>query len=92
MTDTRDVLAQIKTDLAKFVGQPVRVKVNKGRRRVVIREGTLEEIYPNLFVVKLGPDQHNRRISYTYADLLTRVVELTVLQESGAQELAYRAG
>src|SRR5690606_31514256 len=68
VTDKRDVLARIKRDLDGFVGRPVRIKANKGRRRVVEREGTLEKTYPSLFVVKLGPDQQNRRVSFTYAD------------------------
>ena len=92
VTDSRDVLAQIKSDLDSFVGQPVRIKANKGRRRMVVREGTLEKTYPNLFVIKLGPDHQNRRISYTYTDILTEMVELTVLKESGSKKLAYRAG
>jgi len=92
VTDKRDVLARIKRDLDGFVGRPVRIKANKGRRRVVEREGTLEKTYPSLFVVKLGPDQQNRRVSFTYADILTEVVELTVLNESGSEHLAIRAG
>ncbi|HEX6988485.1 MAG TPA: Veg family protein [Bacillota bacterium] len=92
MTERRDVLARIKSDLDGFVGQPVRIKANKGRRRVVVREGTLEQTYPSVFVVKLGPDQQNRRVSFTYADILTEVVELTVLKDSGSERLAFRAG
>ncbi|MFO7245659.1 MAG: Veg family protein [Thermaerobacter sp.] len=92
MSDNRDVLARIKSDLDGFVGHPVRIKAHKGRRRVVEREGTLEKTYPSLFVVKLGPDQQNRRVTFTYADILTETVELTVLDDRGAERLAFRAG
>lgn len=85
------LLLEIRRDIEEAVGQRVRVKANKGRRRFVEREGVLEKTYPSLFVVKLGPDQHNRRISYTYTDVLTEVVELTIQHDSGDRVLAYSA-
>lgn len=83
VTDTRILLAQIRQDLERYVGQRVVIKANKGRRRIVVREGTLERTYPSLFVVNLGPEQQNRRVSYTYSDVLTETVELTFLGDSG---------
>lgn len=92
MAETRDSLSQIKKELEGLVGRRVRIKANKGRRRIVEREGTLEQTYPSLFVVKLGADQHNRRVSFTYTDVLTETVELTVIDEDEAGQLAQNAG
>lgn len=92
MAETRDSLLQIKRDLDNLVGKKVRIKANKGRRRVVVREGMLEQTYPSLFVIKLGSDQHHRRVSFTYTDLLTEAVELTVVEESDSDELAKNVG
>lgn len=85
VTDTRALLAQIREDLDRCVGQRVVVRANKGRRRVVVREGTLERTYPSLFVINLGPEQQNRRVSYTYSDLLTETVEVTVFEGVGRE-------
>lgn len=92
MAETRDSLAQIKRALDGLVGRRVRIKANKGRRRIVVREGTLEQTYPSLFVVKLGSDQHNRRVSFTYTDVLTETVELTVIDDKEAGRLVQNAG
>ncbi|HBQ26786.1 MAG TPA: Veg protein, partial [Syntrophomonas sp.] len=46
--------------------------------RIVEREGVLESIYPNIFVIKLNERKIERRVSYTYADVLTETVELFV--------------
>lgn len=89
MTEGRILLSQIRDDLELYVGSRVRIKANKGRRRVVEREGTLERAYPNLFVVKLDEEHHGRRISYTYADILTEIVELTVVGSAGDEAFAY---
>ena len=83
MTDARALLAQIRQDLDRYVGYRVVVKAHKGRRRTVVREGTLERTYPSLFVINLGPEQQNRRVSYTYSELLTATVEVTVLEVAG---------
>lgn len=74
-------LDRIRSNLRAYVGRRVLVKANKGRKRIVERRGTLENMYPDLFLIRLGEDQHNRSISYTYADILTRDVEISVLDE-----------
>jgi uncharacterized protein Veg len=41
-------------------------------------EGILERTYPNVFVVYLDKQNAVRRVSYTYADVLTETVELMI--------------
>ena len=69
---------QIREDLDLFVGKPIKIKANRGRKRVFEVEGILEQTYPKVFVVSFRERQIERRISYSYADLLTQAVELTV--------------
>ncbi|NLW56408.1 MAG: Veg protein [Firmicutes bacterium] len=61
-----------------FVGQEVSLKANTGRKKVFEVNGILEQTYPNIFVVKFQERQVERRVSYTYADLLTEVVEVSI--------------
>jgi len=71
-------ISDIKKDLESFVGSKIRLKANRGRNRIIEREGILESIYPNIFVVKLDERKIERRVSYSYADVLTETVELFV--------------
>lgn len=71
-------LEQIKLNLDACVGKKIRLKANKGRKKIVEAEGILESTYPNIFVVRLDKSSAVKRISYTYADILTQTVELTV--------------
>lgn len=71
-------ISDIKKDLESFVGSKIRLKANRGRNRIIEREGILESIYPNIFVVKLNERKIERRVSYSYADVLTETVELFV--------------
>ncbi|MGE5577200.1 MAG: Veg family protein [Syntrophothermus sp.] len=74
-----NVLGQIRADLRSFVGQPITVKANRGRKRVIEAEGILEQTYPNIFVVRVNGKQSTiNRLSYTYSDVLTETVLVTV--------------
>ncbi len=78
-------LSDIKRDLESFVGSKIRLKANRGRNRIVEREGVLESIYPNIFVIKLNERKIERRVSYTYADVLTETVELFVYDKQDSE-------
>jgi uncharacterized protein Veg len=71
-------ISDIKKDLESFVGSKIRLKANRGRNRIIEKVGVLESIYPNIFVVKLNERKIERRVSYSYADVLTETVELFV--------------
>ncbi len=72
-----NALSRIREDLKGLVGKPIRLRANRGRKRVLEVDGILEQIYPNVFVVRWNDRQTERRISYNYADLLTKEVELS---------------
>jgi len=77
-------LSRIKTSLSNNVGHKVRLKAKQGRKQVIVREGVIEGIYPSIFTVKLDVQNDiptsERRVSYSYADVLTRTVELVVCE------------
>lgn len=71
-------VGRIKADIETLLGREMRVRVNLGRRKVIECNGILEEIYPNLFIVSVRKNIGEvRRISYSYADVLTKTVELS---------------
>lgn len=60
------------------MGQRVKLRANRGRKKVIEAEGVLEKTYPKVFVVKLDQESAVRRMSYSYVDVLTETVELTI--------------
>lgn len=84
----KSVLSDIKRDLESHLGKSIKLKANKGRKKVVERKGVLERTYPSIFVVKLDEaDASERRVSFSYADLLTESVELVICGEGGDVKL-----
>ncbi|HQA49333.1 MAG: Veg protein [Syntrophomonadaceae bacterium] len=79
------LISDIRKDLESFVGSKIRLKANRGRNRIIEKEGILESIYPNIFVVKLNERKVERRVSYSYADVLTETVELFICDTPDAE-------
>jgi uncharacterized protein Veg len=81
----RNALHEIKKSLDGLIGEKVVLRANGGRRKTIERTGVLEETYPSVFVVKLEPpDGSFKRVSYSYADVLTETVELMVCKDGSS--------
>ncbi len=72
------ILERIREDLQALVGKEIYLKANRGRKKVFEINGVLEQTYPKVFVVSFQERQVERRVSYSYADLLTKTVEIFV--------------
>lgn len=72
-------LSQIKKDIETCIGERVQLIANGGRKKSLIKEGVLEKTYPSIFVVKFDDsNEAARRVTYSYTDILTKAVQLTV--------------
>lgn len=68
----------IKRDLDRHLGENITVVAQAGRKRVTRRHGKLAETFHSVFVVDLDPAENSfDRVSYSYADLLTKSIQLT---------------
>jgi len=86
----KNALLEIRRSLEPHVGRKIMLRANGGRRKTIERSGVLEEIYPSVFIVKLDQEQHSfKRVSYSYADILTESVEVTVCNEDGQVRITY---
>lgn len=82
----KNSLARIRKNVEGCIGKKVILKANKGRKKTTVREGILEEAYPSLFVVRISNKFDSvRRVSYTYSDILTATVELTICEDDDRQ-------
>lgn len=69
-------------EIAACVGHRVRLRSSGGRKRIIIREGILEDIFPNVFTVRcLKGDCDKELVTYSYVDVLTGTVEVGVEPE-----------
>lgn len=79
-----NTLSLIKSTLDDYIGEKIMLKANGGRKKTIERTGVLEGTYPSVFIVKLDEENHSfKRVSYSYADILTTSVELTICKNDG---------
>jgi len=70
-------LASIKHQLDTKIGEKIEVVAQAGRKKVIRRNGVLRETFPAIFVVELDQKENAfERVSYSYADLLTKSIEV----------------
>lgn len=75
----RNDVAALRNNISQHVGSKVMLETNKGRQKSVVSSGTIENVYPSIFTVMLDGDEGaSRTVSYSYTDVLTKSVEITV--------------
>ena len=85
----KNTLMMIRKDIENCIGKRVILRADKGRRRIVTREGVIEAAYPNLFVVKVDNDfGSKRKVSHTYTDVFTGTVEVTIRSDSQQEKIS----
>lgn len=69
-----------------YVGRRIKLKSSGGRKRTIVQEGILDSCYPNVFTVRCSKkNAYQELISYSYVDILTRVVEIAIDSELDAR-------
>ncbi|MCH5251511.1 MAG: Veg family protein [Lachnospiraceae bacterium] len=70
----------VRRAVAKHVGSKVLVRSNLGRHKYDVTEGVIAEIYPSIFLIKVKNEAEDsfQTVSYSYTDVITRDVQLTL--------------
>jgi uncharacterized protein Veg len=78
--DRTDVF-HVRSDIQRNIGSEVRLETNKGRHKSMVSKGVIANVYPSIFTVQLsdGPDP-SRKLSFSYTDVLTNAVEITLCE------------
>ena len=72
-----DNLSAIRERVSLYRGSRVFYRAANGRRKTETRQGVILEAYPSLFT--LFVESQNSTVSFSYADVLTKEVELELL-------------
>ena len=71
----------IKNELEEHLGKRVILKANKGRKKFVTKQGILKAVYPSLFMVDVENGQEITTSTFTYSDVLTKTVKVTIVED-----------
>jgi len=78
--DRNDVF-HVRNDIQKNIGSQVRLETNKGRHKSEINKGIISNAYPSIFTIQITDSQGpSRNLSFSYTDVLTNTVEITLCE------------
>ena len=63
-------LTAIKDRVTELKGKNIKMKVNKGRNKIVHLTAIINEVYPSMFVIRPTSDVDLDRKSFSYSDVL----------------------
>jgi len=78
-------ITDLKADIAQKIGQKIIVKGSLGRSKTFEKEAVIERTYPSIFAVKYAKEE--KSVTYSYTDILTRTVEVSVYDGEGYSPL-----
>ena len=71
------IIDGIRETLTGYVGKRLKVRANMGRSKILVNEGELTQVHPQLFIMEVDRKRgRTARQSYQYVDILTGMVEL----------------
>lgn len=73
-------LERIKQEMERNIGKKVWVKAKRGRSKSVVNEGVINQTFPSVFTIQIQDDETTGVLSYTYGDILTRNLELKIME------------
>lgn len=76
-------VAKVRETLESHVGDRVKLKANRGRRRTYVKEGVIHDVYPSIFTIQVNINEREvQTLCYTYSDVLTSNVELVICKNN----------
>ena len=73
-------VGSVRRAVSKHIGGKVMVRCNLGRHKYDVTEGVIRETYPCIFLVEVRNEAENtvQTVSYSYTDVITKDVQLTL--------------
>ncbi|MFO7153678.1 MAG: Veg family protein [Caldicoprobacter oshimai] len=76
-------LMRVRKAVESNIGERVKLKANRGRKKSFIKEGVIHEVYPSIFTVRVNiDDRFVQTLSFTYFDILTSNVEVVICKNN----------
>lgn len=79
-------ISEIIEKITKLKGQPIKMQVNRGRKRIEKYTGVIDHVYPSIFTVKLNEPNSQSFLSYSYSEVLCGAVKIKK-EETATQNL-----
>lgn len=70
---------EVKAYVRDLTGRPLKIAVNKGRKKVLRYRGSVLAVYPRVFTLKITDDKNTELLACSYNDIICGDLHLHVL-------------
>lgn len=74
-------ISKVRASVHQQCGRKVMIQLDKGRNKIDIQEGVIQNAYPSVFTVLVndGNEQNPPQLlSFSYSDIITRDIRMTL--------------
>lgn len=79
MATQQVTINKVRASVLQQLGRKVLIQLDRGRHRVELQEGILQDAYPSVFTILVNDENEEnppQLLSFSYADVLTRDVRM----------------
>ena len=77
-------IEEVKREIARLVGSRVKMYINKGRKKIIVLSGSVVDVYPSVFTVRIEGSKSLEIQSYSFSDVLTGDVKVKPVYAAGS--------
>lgn len=82
MRKVQKSIQDIINSIQNLKGEQISMQVSRGRKRIEKLVGTIENIYPSLFVVNVGEQHIPSKVSCTFSEIMCGNVKIKKISEN----------
>lgn len=72
-------IEDVKSYVSELTGRPLKISVNKGRKKIVKYNGCILAVYPQVFTLKISGDKNLELLACSYSDVICGDIKLAEL-------------
>ncbi len=71
-------ISKVRASVHQQCGNRVKIQLDRGRNKVDIQEGVIQEAYPSVFTILVDDEQDNapQLLSFSYTDIITKDIRM----------------
>lgn len=87
MSTANPTIQDIREEIRKYINAPVIIEAHRSKKKIYSKRGVIAEAYSNIFIVDMEEAVGKEyRLSFSYSDLMTRNIRLTLLTPEGKED------
>ena len=77
----REAFNQVRESVASHCGSRVVIQLDKGRNKIDVQEGVIQEAYPSVFTILIDDTDKcpSQLLSFNYTDIITKEIRMKLV-------------